>query len=62
MEGVLRAAAADAAPTGPLVTPQASEAFDNFNPEQALEEDRARQAQLDAIDAEQRKEKSSYRR
>ena len=56
MEGVLKAAAADAAPTGPLVTPQASEAFDNFNPEQALEEDRARQAQLDAIDAEQRKE------
>ena len=57
MEGVLRAAAADAAPTGGLVTPQAADAFDNFDPEAALEEDRALQARLDAYNKEQKTKK-----
>ena len=46
MEGVLREAEADAAPTGTYVTPQASEAFDDFNPEQALEEDIAQERRV----------------
>ena len=46
MEGVLREAEADAAPTGTYVTPQASEAFDDFNPEQALEEDIAQEQRV----------------
>ena len=54
MEGVLRAAEADAAPTGTYVTPQASEAFDDFNPEQALEEDRAQEQRVRKWEESQR--------
>jgi hypothetical protein len=49
MEGVLRAAEADAMPTTGL-------AFDDFNPEQALEEDRAKAQQLKEFEENQEKE------
>ena len=54
MEGVLRAAAADAAPAGGLVTPQASEAFDDFDFDVAAQEDADLQARLDKYEADQK--------
>ena len=57
MEGTLRAAAADAAPTGGLVTPQVEDAFDDFDFDVAAQEDAEIQARLDEVEAQDDKKR-----
>ena len=57
MEGVLRAAEADAMPTTGLVSQQT--AFDDFNPEQALEEERIKAQKIEEFENNQAKEKKA---